>query len=102
MPRTDEKPFIMFRRGRFLFNITPRNAAGWRQFAAWMVLLAAMTGAFMVYVEGKGDQSETWWATGIYLVTIGVWSAAMIRWMRARAEVVDIEALLREQGKRRR
>lgn len=106
--RDENKPFVMYRRGPWHFTIMPRGRAGWLQFAAWMAVFAVPTIAFAVYGEAHEGRPEFWVALALYLAAVMVWSLASIRWMKARAEVIDLEDLLklkREQernGKRGR
>jgi hypothetical protein len=103
--REQDKPFVLYRRGPWNFTIMPRGKAGWMQFAAWMAVFAVPTVVFAIYAERLEGRPEFWAAVALYLVGTLVWSRASIRWMKARAEVVDVEALLKlksdEERKRR-
>lgn len=102
--RDADKPFVMYRRGPWNFTIMPRGKAGWTQFGAWMAVFAVPTIAFAVYGEALEGRPEFWGALALYLAAVMVWSLASISWMKARAEVVDVEKLLREkrESERRR
>jgi hypothetical protein len=95
--REQDKPFVMYRRGPWNFTIVPRGKAGWTQFGAWMAVFAVPTIAFALYAESVEGRPEFWVALALYLAATLVWSIASIRWMMARAEVIDIEKLLRQQ-----
>ena len=95
--REQDKPFVMYRRGPWNYTIMPRGTAGWTQFAAWMAVFAVPTIAFAIYGEGLKGRPEFWAALALYLAGVLVWSLASIRWMKARAEVVDVEKLIRQQ-----
>ncbi|PLK23477.1 hypothetical protein C0V72_09350 [Porphyrobacter sp. TH134] len=95
--REQDKPFVMVRRGPWNFTIMPRGKAGWAQFAAWMVVFAVPTVAFAIVAESLEGRPEFWAALAAYLAAVLVWSFASIRWMKARAEVIDVEALLRQK-----
>ncbi|WP_143738160.1 hypothetical protein [Erythrobacter donghaensis] len=97
--RDADKPFVMYRRSRYNFNIVPRGAKGWVQLGIWLVLLAPPTIAFETYADALEGTREFYIALGLYLLTVLVWSLALIRWTMARAEVIDIEKLLRDQRK---
>jgi len=86
--RDSDKPFVLYRRGPWNFTIMPRGTAGWVQFAV-------PTAVFAIYAETVEGRPEFWGALGLYLVATLVWSITMIRWMRARSELVDVEQLLR-------
>jgi hypothetical protein len=70
-----------------------------------MVMFLVPTMVFAIYAEILNGRSEFLVAVALYLVWTLVWSRASIRWMKARAEVVDVEELLRlkrEQERSRR
>lgn len=95
--REQDKPFVMYRRGPWNFTIMPRGKAGWTQFGAWMAVFAVPTIAFAIYAERVEGRPEFWVALALYLAATLVWSLVSIRWMMARAEVIDVEKLLRQQ-----
>jgi hypothetical protein len=95
MMREQDKPFVMYRRGPWNFTIMPRGKAGWTQFAAWMAVYLVPTIAFAIYAERFDGTPKIWIALALFLAGTLVWSLASIRWMKARAEVVDVEALLK-------
>jgi hypothetical protein len=103
--RDEDKPFVIYRRGSLNFTIVPRGVKGWTQFAVWMVLLVPLLVWFTQYAETH--ESGLQFAIGMALFFAGmlVWTLGGIWWMRARAEVVDVEELLklkREQERKRR
>jgi hypothetical protein len=103
--REQDKLIVMYRRGPWNFTIAPRGKAGWTQFGAWTVVFLVPTVVFAIYAESLKGRPEFWVAVALYLVWTLVWSRASIRWMKARAEVVDVEELLklkREQERKRR
>jgi hypothetical protein len=95
--RDSDKPFVMYRRSAWNFNIVPRGRSGWTQFAAWMVVFALPTIAFAVYAERFEGTPHVWAALAAYLAVVMVWSIAMIVWMKARAEVIDVTDMLRQK-----
>lgn len=103
--RDADKPFVLYRRGPRNFTIMPRGKAGWTQFGVWVVVFAVPTLVFAIYAERLEGQPEFRVALALYLAATLVWSFVSIRWMKARAEVIDIEALLKlksdEERKRR-
>ena len=103
--RDADKPFVMYRRGRFNFTIVPRGIAGWLQFAVWMALLVPLTGWFVVHAEATEGTPQFVTGLVLFLGAMLVWSVAMIWWMKARAEVVDLQEMLklkREQERKSR
>lgn len=103
--REEDKPFVLYRKSAFNFAITPRGVKGWTQFAVWMALLVPLVVWFTGHAEAhEGDPQ---FAIGLALFFVGmlVWTLGGIWWMRARAEVVDLDAMLklkREQDRKRR
>ena len=96
--RDDEKPFVYYKSGSGV-KISPRNAAGWRAFAVWMLALFCATGAF-VWVSivadeaGWNDRIILLFLTLPFLLVTGVWALVMFRYMKARSEIVDVDSLL--------
>ena len=93
--RDEDKPFVLYRRGPMNFNIVPRGAKGWVQFAIWMALLAPPTIAFILYAEAHEGTPRFFVGLGLFLLVTLAWSVGGIWWMKARAEVVDVEELVR-------
>lgn len=96
--RDEDKPFICYQQNKYLFQITPRNAAGWRAFALWMLPFMAATAGFVAIVavmDEKGASATTINLTMTVPFLIGtlIWSIAMIRWMKARSQIIDANAL---------
>ena len=103
--RDEDKPFIMYRRGRFGFSIAPRNGEGQRQTLIWMTLLVPIVGLLFWFLSK--DPGDTAFGIGLaaYIAAMLAWGIGGALWMRARAEVVDLEELLklkREQDRKRR
>jgi len=96
--RDEEKPFVYYKSGSGV-KISPRNAAGWRAFAVWMLALFCATGVF-VWVSivadeaGWDDSRILLFLTLPFLLVTGVWALAMFRYMKARSEIVDVDSLL--------
>jgi hypothetical protein len=95
--RDADKPFVMYRRSRFNFNIVPRGPRGWFQLGLWLALLAPTTIAFAVYAEAHEGKPAFYVALGVYMVALLIWSVALTFWAKARTEVVDVEEMLRLQ-----
>lgn len=107
--RDADKPFVLVRRGRFLFNIRPRNALGWMQMGIWMALFAPAAYLFQRYAAGLAEGGALTRATVVFLLFATFWAAGGMVWMKARAEVIDAGPLLRRSdratprnGRRRR
>ena len=92
MMRDEDKPFVCRRRGRWQFNIMPRNAEGWRLFAMWMVPLVLLTVAHVTFTA-RFEDNETLvgWVTVGFVFLVAVWALAMIRWMLDRSEVIWLD-----------
>lgn len=93
--RDEDKPFILTRYGRWSFKIAPRNAKGWRQTLIWMALLAPITCGFVWFVSNNPEGTAFHIGLALYVAAMTAWSAGGIMWMKPRAEVVDIEELLK-------
>lgn len=96
--REEEKPFIYYKSGSGV-KISPRNAAGWRAFAVWMIAFFGATGVFVWATivadnAGWGDSEILLFLTLPFLVVTAFWVFAMIRYMKARSEIVDVDSLL--------
>ena len=104
--RDADKPFVMYRRGPWNFTIVPRGTRGWTQFGVWMAIFALPTIAFAVYAEAHEGEPEFFVALVLYLLATLLWSLAVVIWMKARAEVIDVTDILRQkremERKRRR
>jgi hypothetical protein len=94
--REQDKPFVLYRRGPMNFHIVPRGAAGWMQFAIWTALFLGLSLAFSLYAERLKGRPQFWIALGAYLAATLVWTLAGIAWMKARAEVIDVDKILRQ------
>lgn len=93
------KPFVLIRQGRFLFNIRPRNALGWMQTGIWMALFAPAAYLFQRYAGALAEGAALTRATVIFLLFTTIWAAGGIAWMKARAEVIEAEPLLRRRDR---
>lgn len=103
--REQQKPFVLYRRGPMNFSIVPRGVAGWAQFGVWMLLLVPITVWFVIHAEAHEGTPQLYIGLALFLGATAIWSLAMIWWMKARAEVVDLEELLklkREADRKRR
>ena len=92
--RDEDKPFVLYRHG-WSTRIIPRNAAGWRGFSLWMLGLAALVATFIYALSLANSGLAIASIAGAYALGLIVWSVAMVRWMKARAEIVDIAELLK-------
>jgi len=93
--RDEDKPFILYRSGRWNFKIMPRGRDGWRQTLIWMALLAPITGGFFWFASNTPEGPAFKLGLVVYLVAMAAWGTGGTMWMKARAEVVDIEELLK-------
>jgi hypothetical protein len=91
--RDEDKPFICYRGGGGI-KITPRNTAGWRAFGLWMAAFALAMIVWIAIVTRLHSGATIAGLTGGYLVLVLIWAIAMIRWMMARSEMVDMNVLL--------
>lgn len=94
--RDEDKPFICYKQG-WNIKIMPRNAAGWRAFGYWMAALLAPTMLLVIIafrLDDSPKESIVLWATIPMLLLTGGIAIAMIRWMKARSEIVDVDGLM--------
>ena len=102
--RDEDKPFACYRDGLGM-KIVPRGAVGWRAFGWWMASLFLLVGLFITVLAM--ELGEAWEIVAVvgFLCLTGVWTFAMIRWMMARSEVIDLARPAKEprrRGSRRR
>ncbi|OBV10317.1 hypothetical protein [Erythrobacter dokdonensis] len=103
--RDEDKPFVLYRAGRWSFRIVPRNGEGWRIMAVWIALSTVPTGLFIWFATRHPEGPVHFAGLGVYLLTLLIWIIASVRWMKARAVEVDVSdplALKREQDRQRR
>lgn len=93
--RDEDKPFICYQKGKWSFQIAPRNAAGWRAIAFWMLALVPIVGLFVWAISLELSRTLTGLFISLYIVAMLLWSIAMIRWTKARSEIVDMQELLK-------
>jgi hypothetical protein len=99
--RDEDKPFVYYKMGSGV-KISPRNAAGWRAFAAWIGAFFGATGVFVwatAVADNAGweDSKILLFLTLPFLFVTAVWVFAMIRYMKARSEIVDVDSLLQSK-----
>lgn len=90
--REKDKPFICHRRGRWMINIMPRNAEGWRLLGLWMLPFALLAGGHMALVAATPATGDlVAWITAAFVVLALILALAMIRWMLERSEVIWLD-----------
>jgi hypothetical protein len=93
--RDEDKPFVLYRKGPMSFTIVPRGVKGWVQFGVWMALLVPLLLWFTDYAAKHGEGPEFVTGLALYLGGMLVWTVGGTWWMKARAEVVDLQELLK-------
>lgn len=91
---THTRPRYTYHRSRGSIQIVPANRAGWLGLGAWLLALLAGTGLFIWIMANIASGPAMTAATIIFLLASILWSIAMIRWMKARSEIVDLDELL--------
>lgn len=87
MMRDDDKPFICVKT-RWSLSIRPRNAAGWRAMAWWLLpLIVATLIHGWLLVRWHGDPVVPVITITLVAFVLG-WAFNMIRWMLARSVVI--------------
>lgn len=105
MVREQDKPFILYRSGKGSIKIVPRGSEGWRQTIIWMAMIVPITGLFIWFASEQPEGSRLYVGLALYLIATMAWGIGGIISMRARAEVVNLEELLklkREHDRKRR
>jgi hypothetical protein len=93
--RDKDKPFILTRYGRVGFNIEPRGARGWRLMLTWLALPLPLIGGIAMFAHRWPASPAYGTALAVFSLAMAVWAIGGVMWMRARAEVVDVEELLK-------
>ena len=91
--REEDKPFICYK-SRWSLKIQPRNAAGWKATGYWVLALVPIVGLFVLGMSTKPGAGLATVYGVLYAAGMGLWVWSMVRWMKARSEVVDLDALL--------
>ena len=92
--RDEDKPFVCYKQG-WNMKIVPRGAAGWRAFGLWMASLGLMVAVFLAAMEALREPAMQTTAAVAFVVIVLIWAVAMIRWMMARSEIVDLNELMK-------
>jgi len=103
--RDEDKPFVVYQSGPWNFKIVPRGRRGWRLFGVGMALQLAMTGLFVWFAVSYPEGPVHFAGLAVYLVALLASMFGGIMWMKARAEVVDVQELLklkRDNARKRR
>lgn len=59
----------------------------------WALALLLLTSGFTAIVVSDPESTFVGWFTAGFLILAGIWSVAMIRWMLARSEVIDLDEM---------
>lgn len=92
----DSPRFVCVKHG-WSRKIMPVNGAGWRALIAWMLAMGVIAGIFVWVMSRLQSPAMITGVTAIYVIAMGAWAIAMIRWMMARSEVIDVADLARKQ-----
>ncbi|HUQ13705.1 MAG TPA: hypothetical protein VM055_05455 [Novosphingobium sp.] len=96
--RDEDKPFICYKSG-WTMKIVPRGAFGWWSLVGWMLALVPICVTYIYAMSRDPSPALMWADTAAYGVALAIWSIVMIRWLKARSEIVDV-AELREIKRR--
>jgi hypothetical protein len=89
----DEKMFTCVKSGMNI-KINPRNASGWRALGLWMAAFLAVLGLFLLGMDRTTSAAMHGGMTVLFVLATAIWAIAMIRWMMARSEMIDVKELL--------
>lgn len=93
MMRDKDKPFIWIKSASGI-KISPRNALGWKLMGWWMAAMLVLAGLFILAMSGHPRSTTAIAYTVAFLIATTVWAIAMIRWMMARSEVINLDELI--------
>lgn len=94
---TDDSPrFVCVKHG-WSRKITPVNRAGWIALLVWVAATAPLAGLFMWAMSRLENPALIGGATVAYIIVMAVWAVAMIRWMMARSEIIDVRELIKRK-----
>ena len=91
----EEMPFVLTRYRWGGFNIEPRNARGWRLLLTWLAMPLPLIGGFALFAEKESDSRAFAAVLAVFILAMAIWAIGGIIWMRARAEMVDVEELIK-------
>jgi hypothetical protein len=104
--RDEDKPFICYRSWKWGVKIVPRGAAGWKAMALWLLAAAPAVALFLAAMAKEPSGGGAVAIVSVFALVMIGWAAAMIRWMLARSEIVDIQELMaikrRQDAEKRR
>jgi hypothetical protein len=89
--RDEDKPFVCVRSG-WLVQISPRNLRGWLSMGLWIAALVPLAIGYQKLAASQVEAGSAM-AKGLPLVFLGMlalWAVAMIRWLMARSEIVEL------------
>jgi hypothetical protein len=94
--RDEDKPFVCYKQGRWNMKLVPRGGEGWRLLGLWSLPLLILTcGHIALAASMPENETLIGWATLGFVLLIALWAFAMIRWMLAHAEVINLDDLLK-------
>lgn len=100
--RTNDKPFVVYRRAHGSFTIVPRGLKGWAQAGAWMALLAALVVWFIDHAQSHSDKSEFFYGLVLFCGGLVAWAICAAWWIMPRSEVIEVAELIRQKQYERR
>ncbi len=100
--REEDKAFGVDQSGPWNGKSVARGRRGWRLFGVGMVLQLAMTGLFVWFAVRNPEGPVHFAGLTVYLLALLASIIGSIRWMKARAEVVDVQKLLRQKRENER
>lgn len=104
--RDEDKPFVCYRSGWWYMKIVPRGVAGWKAMALWLLAMVPAIALFAMVMKREPSTGAAIAAILVYALFMILWGVAMIRWMLARSEIVDMRELMaikrRQDAEKRR
>jgi|GEM_PF-6564893 hypothetical protein len=94
--RDQDKPFVAYRHAPGSLRLAPRNASGWRIMLLWSAMVVPIIGGFLAVLVSIEPRTTAFYVTlAAFVTAMAAWGVGGIVYMRTRAEIVDIDELLR-------
>ncbi len=91
--REEDKPFICYK-SRTSMKIQPRGAEGWKHAGLWQLPFLTILGIYIWVMSTYPRPVLVAVYTALHLAATGVWLWQMMRWMKARSEIIDLDKMV--------
>lgn len=97
-----DRPFVLYRGGRWGSWIVPRGPKGWTQFVIWLALLAPLVVWFAEHVLSHRASEDFGAAVILFVAGVALWLMGGYWWMLVRSELVMVVEIERQREYERR